>query len=156
MKPIVAIVGRPNVGKSILFNRIVGRKKAIVEDHPGVTRDRNYADIEWWDNPFSLIDTGGFEPISRERIFLQMKEQCQLAIEEADLILFVLDSALPFGKEDAAVWRRIARSGHGAASHGSRYRKPTAPEPAWQGWWGSARARRFLPGGPMAYIDCAS
>jgi len=109
MKPVVAIVGKPNVGKSTLFNRIVGRKKAIVEDQPGVTRDRNYADIEWGDKPFSLIDTGGFEPISRERIFMQMKEQCQLAIEEADLILFLMDGKdglTPSDKEIASILRR--------------------------------------------------
>ncbi len=112
MKPVVAIVGKPNVGKSTLFNRIVGRKKAIVEDQPGVTRDRNYADIEWGDKPFSLIDTGGFEPISRERIFMQMKEQCQLAIEEADLILFLMDGKdglTPSDKEIASILRREAK-----------------------------------------------
>jgi GTP-binding protein len=103
MKPIVAIVGRPNVGKSTLCHRIVGRKKAIVEDHPGGTRDRNYADIEWGDKPFSLIDTGGFEPISKERIFLQMKEQCQLAIEEADLILFLMDGKDGLGPSDKEI-----------------------------------------------------
>ena len=112
MKPVVAIVGKPNVGKSTLFNRIVGRKKAIVEDQPGVTRDWNYADIEWEDKPFSLIDTGGFEPISRERIFMQMKEQCQLAIEEADLILFLMDGKdglTPSDKEIASILRREAK-----------------------------------------------
>ncbi len=112
MKPVVAIVGRPNVGKSTLFNRIVGRKKAIVEDQPGVTRDRNYADIEWGDKSFSLIDTGGFEPISRERIFIQMKEQCQLAIEEADVILFLMDGKdglTPSDKEIASILRREAK-----------------------------------------------
>lgn len=112
MKPVVAIVGKPNVGKSTLFNRIVGRKKAIVEDQPGVTRDRNYADIEWGDKPFSLIDTGGFEPISRERIFMQMKEQCQLAIEEADLILFLMDGKdglTPSDKEIASILRKEAK-----------------------------------------------
>lgn len=91
MKPIIAIVGRPNVGKSTLFNRIVGRKKAIVENEPGVTRDRNYAEVKWDGNVFTLIDTGGFEPISKDRIFIQMREQCQLAMEEADVILFVMD-----------------------------------------------------------------
>ncbi|UCD72200.1 MAG: ribosome biogenesis GTPase Der [Syntrophobacterales bacterium] len=112
MKPVVAIVGRPNVGKSTLFNRIMGLKKAIVEDQPGVTRDRNYADIEWDDKSFSLIDTGGFEPISRERIFMQMKEQCQLAIEEADLILFLMDGKdglTPSDKEIASILRREAK-----------------------------------------------
>ncbi len=91
MRPIVAIVGRPNVGKSSLFNRIVRGKKAIVADEPGVTRDRNYADVEWEGNIFTLIDTGGFEPVSKDRIFVQMREQCQLAIEEADVIFFVMD-----------------------------------------------------------------
>ena len=91
MKPIVAIVGRPNVGKSTLFNRIAGGRKAIVYDQPGVTRDRNYADIQWGDIPFTLVDTGGFEPVSKDRIFAQMAEQCQLAMEEADAILFIMD-----------------------------------------------------------------
>lgn len=91
MKPVIAIVGRPNVGKSTLFNRIVGRRKAIVEDEPGVTRDRNYADVKWDGNIFTIIDTGGFEPISKDRIFIQMREQCQLAMEEANIILFVMD-----------------------------------------------------------------
>ena len=112
MKPVVAIVGRPNVGKSTLFNRIARRKRAIVEDHPGVTRDRNYADIEWGDTSFSLIDTGGFEPISRERIFMQMREQCQLAIEEADLILFLMDGKEglnPSDKEITSILRREAK-----------------------------------------------
>ena len=112
MKPVVAIVGRPNVGKSTLFNRIVGRKKAIVEDQPGVTRDRNYADIEWGHESFTLIDTGGFEPISRERIFMQMREQCQLAIEEADLIFFLMDGKdglAPSDKEIASILRREAK-----------------------------------------------
>ncbi len=91
MKPVVAIVGRPNVGKSTLFNRITRGRKAIVENEPGVTRDRNYADVTWGDKNFTLIDTGGFEPVSKDRIFLQMREQCQLAIDEADAILFVMD-----------------------------------------------------------------
>ena len=112
MKPVVAIVGRPNVGKSTLFNRIVGRKKAIVEDQPGVTRDRNYADIEWGHKSFSLIDTGGFEPISRERMFIQIREQCQLAIDEADLILFLMDGKdglAPSDKEIVSILRREAK-----------------------------------------------
>ena len=91
MLPVVAIVGRPNVGKSTLFNRILGQRKAIVEDFPGVTRDRNYADVTRFDIPFTLIDTGGFEPVSEERLLVQMREQSQLAIEEADVILFVVD-----------------------------------------------------------------
>jgi GTP-binding protein len=91
MKPILAIVGRPNVGKSTLFNRISGGKKAIVYNEPGVTRDRNYADVIWEKSSFALIDTGGFEPVSKDRMFVQMREQCQLAMEEADVVLFVMD-----------------------------------------------------------------
>jgi GTPase len=91
MKPVIAIVGRPNVGKSTLFNRIAGGKKAIVADEPGVTRDRNYAEVEWDGKVFTLIDTGGFEPVSKDRIYIQMREQCQLAMDEADAILFIMD-----------------------------------------------------------------
>jgi len=109
MKPILAIVGRPNVGKSALFNRIARGRKAIVFDEPGVTRDRNYSDVEWDGSRFTLIDTGGFEPVSKDRIFIQMREQCQLAIEEADAILFVMDGKeglTPSDKEIADILRR--------------------------------------------------
>jgi GTP-binding protein len=91
MKPVIAIVGRPNVGKSTLFNRLAGRSKAIVIDEPGATRDRNYAQCEWNGRPFTLIDTGGFEPAAETEILVQMREQSKLAIEEADLILFMMD-----------------------------------------------------------------
>jgi len=92
MSSIVAIVGRPNVGKSTLFNRILGKRMAIVEDFPGVTRDRNYADVTRFDKPFTLIDTGGFEPVSTDRLLEQMREQSQLAMEEADIIIFLMDA----------------------------------------------------------------
>jgi GTP-binding protein len=91
MSPIVAIVGRPNVGKSTLFNRLIGTQKAIVVEEPGVTRDRNYGEVQWDEQVFTIIDTGGFEPVSQERLSLQIREQIQLAIDEADLILFVMD-----------------------------------------------------------------
>ncbi len=91
MKPIIAIVGRPNVGKSTLFNRLARRRKAIVEDEPGVTRDRNYAEAMYEDHPFILIDTGGFEPAAKDRIQQQIREQVEVAIQEADLILFLMD-----------------------------------------------------------------
>lgn len=91
MKPIIAIVGRPNVGKSTLFNRLARRRKAIVEDQPGVTRDRNYAEIRWNERSFLLIDTGGFEPAAKEKLQQQIREQIEVAIEEADLILFLMD-----------------------------------------------------------------
>jgi len=110
MKPVIAIVGRPNVGKSTLFNRIAGGKKAIVWDEPGVTRDRNYADVEWEESGFTLIDTGGFEPVSKDRLFIQMREQCQLAMEEADVILFSMDGKeglTPSDKEIANILREL-------------------------------------------------
>lgn len=110
MKPIVAIVGRPNVGKSTLFNRILGGRKAIVWNEPGVTRDRNYAEAEWDGKIFTIIDTGGFEPISKDRIFAEMREQCELAIEEADVILFMMDGKeglLPSDREIAGLLRRL-------------------------------------------------
>jgi GTP-binding protein len=109
---VVAIVGRPNVGKSTLFNRILGQRKAIVENFPGVTRDRNYADVTRYDIPFTLIDTGGFEPISEVRMLIQMREQSQLAIEEADVILFVMDAReglTPSDHEVAAMLRRVKK-----------------------------------------------
>lgn len=109
MKPLIAIVGRPNVGKSALFNRIVGGKKAIVANEPGVTRDRNYVDVELEEREFTLIDTGGFEPVSKDRMFIQMREQCQVAMEEADVILFVMDGKeglAPSDKEIADILRR--------------------------------------------------
>jgi len=88
---IVAIVGRPNVGKSTLFNRLSQKSKAIVIDVPGATRDRNYADCAWHDRRYTLIDTGGFEPASTETILIQMREQTHLAIEEADIVIFLMD-----------------------------------------------------------------
>ncbi len=110
MQPIVAIVGRPNVGKSTLFNRISGGRKAIVWDEPGVTRDRNYSDVEWGEHAFTLIDTGGFEPVSKDPIFAQMREQCELAIDEADVILFIMDGKeglAPSDREIADILRKL-------------------------------------------------
>ena len=110
MLPVVAIVGRPNVGKSTLFNRLLGRRKAIVEDSPGVTRDRHYAEITRFSRPFMLIDTGGFEPASDDRLLIQMREQSQLAIEEADVIFFLMDvkeGLTPSDEEVAKMLRRI-------------------------------------------------
>jgi GTP-binding protein len=110
MKPLLAIVGRPNVGKSTLFNRIAGGRKAIVWDEPGVTRDRNYADVEQDRGSFTLIDTGGFEPASKDRIFVQMREQCQLAMDEADAILFMMDGKeglTPSDREIADILRKL-------------------------------------------------
>ena len=96
-KPVVAIIGRPNVGKSTLFNRIIGKRVAIVEDTPGVTRDRNYAATSYQGRDFILVDTGGLEPDSSDLILSQMKRQARIAIDEADIIIFLMD-----GKEGLA------------------------------------------------------
>ena len=112
MKPIVAIVGRPNVGKSTLFNRISGTRKAIVDDMPGVTRDRNYLDVTWDDHTFTMIDTGGFEPEAKEGLLAQMREQAMLAVEEADLIVFLADGKeglMPADYEVADLLRRSTK-----------------------------------------------
>ena len=84
-KPLVAVVGRPNVGKSTFFNKVVGRRIAIVEDTPGVTRDRIYGDAEWLDHHFALVDTGGIEPMKDDIISTQMRRQAELAIDTAPL-----------------------------------------------------------------------
>lgn len=90
-KPIVAVVGRPNVGKSTLFNKLIGQRLSIVEDTPGVTRDRIFGECEWKNRKFTIIDTGGIEPESKDIILSQMREQAQLAIDSADVIIFVTD-----------------------------------------------------------------
>lgn len=108
---VVAIVGRPNVGKSTLFNRIVGQRRAIVEDFPGVTRDRNYAEVTRYDSPFILIDTGGFEPASEDRLLVQMRQQSQLAVEEADVILMVMDAREGLTPSDIEVVNGLRRAG---------------------------------------------
>ena len=92
MKPIVAIVGRPNVGKSTLFNKIIGKKIAIVEDIPGLTRDRIYGEAEWSDRPFIVIDTGGFQPEPEGDIIEEVKKQAVAAVEEADIVLMMMDA----------------------------------------------------------------
>ena len=89
--PLLAIIGRPNVGKSTLFNRIVGQRKAIVDDVPGVTRDRNMADCDYQGHVFQLMDTGGLDPSASEGMLAQIKYQSELAISEADLLIFLMD-----------------------------------------------------------------
>ena len=90
-KPVVMIVGRPNVGKSTLFNRMVGRSVAIVEDVPGVTRDLNYRDAEWEGKAYVAVDTGGFFPKHDDNIFIQIKEQAIFAMDEADVVVHLFD-----------------------------------------------------------------
>ena len=110
MKPLVAIVGRPNVGKSTLFNRLVGKRIAIIEDTPGVTRDRIYGDAEWLSHNFTVIDTGGIEPDSDDIILAQMRRQAQLAIETSDVIIFVVDGREGLTAADEEVSDMLRRS----------------------------------------------
>ena len=110
-KPVVAIVGRPNVGKSTLFNVLAGDKISIVKDTPGVTRDRIYADVSWLDNDFTIIDTGGIEPDSGDVILSQMREQAQIAIDTADVIIFITDVKQGLVDSDSKVADMLRRSG---------------------------------------------
>ena len=109
-RPLVAIVGRPNVGKSMLFNRLVGQRLSIVEDTPGVTRDRLYAECEWCGRKFVMVDTGGIEPSTDSEILLFMREQAQIAIDSATVIVLVTDIRTGVTAADKDVANMLLRS----------------------------------------------
>ena len=110
-KPLVAIVGRPNVGKSTFFNTMAGRRVSIVEDTPGVTRDRVYLDCEWQNYKFTLIDTGGIDPYSEDPLLQQMRRQAEIAIETCDVIMFFVDGKTGMTPDDESVADMLRRSG---------------------------------------------
>jgi GTP-binding protein len=110
-RPLVAVVGRPNVGKSTFFNKMSGKRIAIVEDTPGVTRDRVYADCEWLTHKFTLIDTGGIDPHSDDPLLKQMRRQAEIAIETADVIVFFTDGKQGVTADDETVADMLRRSG---------------------------------------------
>ena len=110
-KPIIAVVGRPNVGKSTLFNKIIGKRLSIVDDTPGVTRDRIYGDAEWCGKKFMLVDTGGIEPKTDDIILKQMRFQAELAIETADVIVFMTDVRAGLVADDREIAVMLKKSG---------------------------------------------
>ncbi len=127
-KPIVAVVGRPNVGKSTLFNKIVGRKVAIVEDTPGVTRDRIYAESEWNGIPFVLIDTGGIEPDTDDIILSQMRAQAEIAIDTADAIVFIVDGKAGLTAADREVGEMLMKTGRNVILCVNKVDSPKLPD----------------------------
>ena len=110
-KPVLAIVGRPNVGKSTLFNKLIGERRAIVEDTPGITRDRIYGETEWCGKKFIVIDTGGIEPKTDDLILKKMREQAQIAIDTADVILFMCDVKTGVTADDRDIAVMLKKSG---------------------------------------------
>lgn len=128
-KPVVAIVGRPNVGKSTLFNKLVGERRSIVDDMPGVTRDRIYGECEWRARKISVVDTGGIEPYSDDIILKQMRRQAQLAIEAADVIIFVTDIRSGVVATDQDVATMLIKSGRPVVLCVNKCDSPGSPPP---------------------------
>ena len=109
MKPIIAIVGRPNVGKSTLFNKLVGRRVSIVEDTPGVTRDRIYYDIEWNGRELVIVDTGGIEPKTDSQMLKYMRRQAEIAVENSDVIVFICDIEAGLTADDREIAQQLKK-----------------------------------------------
>lgn len=126
--PLVAVVGRPNVGKSTFFNKVVGRRVAIVEDTPGVTRDRIYAEAEWCGVHFALIDTGGIEPDSKDIILSQMREQAEMAMDTSDVILFMVDGKEGLTAADREVGEMLMKTGKKVVLAVNKIDKPQLPD----------------------------
>lgn len=126
--PLVAVVGRPNVGKSTFFNKVVGRRVSIVEDTPGVTRDRIYAEAEWCGIHFALIDTGGIEPDSKDVILSQMREQAEMAIDTSDVILFMVDGKEGLTAADREVGEMLMKTGKKVILAVNKIDRPELPD----------------------------
>ncbi len=126
--PLVAVVGRPNVGKSTFFNKVVGRRLSIVEDTPGVTRDRIYAEAEWCGVHFALIDTGGIEPDSKDIILSQMREQAEMAIDTSDVILFMVDGKEGLTAADREVGEMLMKTGKKVVLAVNKIDNPEVPD----------------------------
>ncbi len=126
--PLVAVVGRPNVGKSTFFNKVVGRRVAIVEDTPGVTRDRIYAEAEWCGVRFALIDTGGIEPNSKDIIPFRMREQAEMAMDTSDVILFMVDGREGLTAADREVGEMLMKTGKKVVLAVNKVDKPVLPD----------------------------
>ena len=126
--PLVAVVGRPNVGKSTFFNKVVGRRLSIVEDTPGVTRDRIYAEAEWCGVHFALIDTGGIEPNTKDVILSQMREQAEMAIDTSDVILFMVDGKEGLTAADREVGEMLMKTGKKVVLAVNKIDKPDLPD----------------------------
>ncbi len=131
-KPIIAVVGRPNVGKSTLFNKLVGERIAIVEDTPGVTRDRIIADAEWLNHHFTLIDTGGIEPYSKDTILQQMRIQAQLAVDMADLVVLLVDAREGMTAADEEVADMIRKTGKDTLVVVNKVDSPNQNDAVWE------------------------
>ncbi|MFA7533394.1 MAG: GTPase, partial [Tissierellaceae bacterium] len=127
-RAVLCIVGRPNVGKSTLFNKLVGRRIAITEDTPGVTRDRIYAEAEWLGKYFTVIDTGGLEPDSEEIIMSNIRRQVEIAVDTADVILFVVDGVEGLSPTDIEIGNMLRRSGKKVVVACNKIDTPKTPQ----------------------------